>query len=168
VAFVHTLSLHDGWAHCVPLPTVFWGGDSRHEAMVSSPYGDELFVVDTQRGSVAVMDIVNLAIARRAKVDFGSVGSDQTHATLTPDGGTLLVSNGSTVTRLDASSLKPLGPAWPMSHSVRGLGFSKDGLRLYAAMPDEVAVLDPATGQELRMFTAPGVRDIHYVDTLAA
>jgi hypothetical protein len=168
VAFVHTLSLQGGWAHCVPLPTAFWGADARHEAMASSPYGDELFVVDTQRGLVAVMDIANLVIDRKANVDFGPMGSDQTHATLTSDGGTLLVSNGSTVTRLDATSLKPLGPAWPMSGSVRGLGFSRDGLRLYAGLPNEVAMLDPTTGREIRMLSAPGVRDIHYVDTLAA
>src|SRR5919106_5721585 len=47
VAFVHTLSLDEGWAHCVGLPRQLWGGDPADQAMAVSPDGARLYVVDT-------------------------------------------------------------------------------------------------------------------------
>jgi hypothetical protein len=45
-----------------------------------------------------------------------------------------------------------------MSGDLTGLGFSVDGLRLFVALGDHLAVLDPATGEELGAvpFTSPG------------
>jgi hypothetical protein len=37
VGFVHTLSLDEGWAHCVALPEELWGGDPADQAWRSRP-----------------------------------------------------------------------------------------------------------------------------------
>ena len=47
-----------------------------------------------------------------------------------------------------------------------GLGLSVDGLRLYVALEDGVAVLDAATGQELAAVPFQGIESILHVGTL--
>jgi hypothetical protein len=45
------------------------------------------------------------------------------------------------------------------------VGLSSDGARLYAALGDHIAVLDPATGSELRSLPVAGVASILDVET---
>jgi hypothetical protein len=55
---------------------------------------------------------------------------------------------------------------WPMSGDVSGLGLSVDGLRLYVALDDGVAILNSSTGQELTAVPFQGVESILHVGTL--
>jgi WD40 repeat protein len=161
VAFVHTLSLKNSWAVCVPLPGAFGTGDPRDEALAASPDGS-LFVIDTRKRLIAVMDPRKLKVVRTARVDFGSLGVEQTHAAVSPDGRTLLVSTGESVVTIDTQSLRR-HRTWNLSGIVDGLGFSSDGKRLFVVGDGEVRTLDPVTGDERRTIRAPGATGLEYV-----
>jgi hypothetical protein len=165
VAFVHTLSLDEGWALCVGLPKSLWGGRPADEAMAVSPDGASVYVVDTARGVVAEMDTSGLEVAHTATVDFSTLGRGRTSATVSPDGSELYVARGSSVMTLDAIGFA-VRDAWRLSGSVSGLGFSADGRRLYAAMPGHVALLDPATGEPTQMIASPDIAGLEYVAAL--
>lgn len=141
VAFIHTLSLDEGWAHCVLLPKKLWGADPVEEAMALSPNGSQLFVADTARDVVAVMDTYSLEV-EQTEVGFVPTSGAQTHAVVAP-GGTLFVAAGSRVLALDTDTLRPKR-SWTMDASVSALGYGPDGL--YVAMPGRVAIIDPSTG----------------------
>jgi len=168
VAFVHTLSLDQGWAICVGLPKELWGGSPSDEALAVSPDGRQLYVVDTARGVVTAMDTDQLTVVRTARVDFGSLGTAgaPTHATVRPDGTALLVARGSGILTIDTATLRP-EQAWAAAAPLSGLGFSADGLRLYLAMSDEIEMANPSTGQQIGMIPARGLRGSEYVGTLA-
>ena len=53
-----------------------------------------------------------------------------------------------------------------MTGDVSGLGLSVDGLRLYVALNDGVAILDSSTGQELTAVPFQGIESILHVGTL--
>ena len=167
VAFIHTLSLHEGWAHCIGLPKPLWGGDPTHEALAVALSNGPVYVVDTARGVVASMNTNDLTIERTTRVSFGAPSHAQAKAAVSSDGLTLFVANGSQLVAIDTTSLRPR-LRWTAAGPVRGLGTSADGLHLYAAMQDEVAVMDPSTGREMGMLPAPTTNEIRYVGTLAA
>jgi hypothetical protein len=167
VAFVHTLNLDQGFAICVSLPKALWGGNPLNEALAVSPDSRWLYVVDMARGVVTTLDADALKVARRVEVDFGPGSPDQARATVSPDGRALVVARGEQLVVLDTATLQP-DRIWMMRDTVSGLGFSADGLRLYVAMPDRVAVVDPSNGREARTIAAPGVDGIRFVETLSA
>src|SRR5205814_6449446 len=105
VAFVHTLSLDDGWAECVGLPKALWDGDPLHEALALSPDGRFLYVEDTRRGVVAVMDTRKLKVVRTATVDLSWVSHGQARAAVGADGRTLVVAAGTHVAALGTGSM---------------------------------------------------------------
>ncbi|MGQ0668936.1 MAG: YncE family protein, partial [Actinomycetota bacterium] len=151
VSFIHVLDLEQGWAHCVGLPEELWGQPASAQAMAASPDGERLYVVDSIRGLVAVMDTSTLEIFRTEELQLESLGGIRTSAQVSADGDTLFVGSvgdGSAVYAIDSATLDVLH-RWPLDGIVSGLGLSGDGLRLYVALGDRVAVLDPATGQEL-------------------
>ena len=164
---MHTLNLDQGFAICVSLPKALWGGNPLNEALAVSPDSRWLYVVDTARGVVTTLDADALKVARRVEVAFGPRSPDQARATVSPDGRSLLVAYGEALVVLDTATLQP-DRIWMMGDTVSGLGFSADGLRLYVAMPDRVAVVDPSTGRETRTIAAPGVQGIRFVETLSA
>ena len=67
--FVHVLNLQRGWAYCAGLPRRFWGEPAAAQAIAPSPDGSELYIVDSMRGAVAVMNTQTLQIERLEKVD---------------------------------------------------------------------------------------------------
>jgi DNA-binding beta-propeller fold protein YncE len=163
VAFVHTLSLAEGWAHCVGLPKPLWGGDPADQAMAISADGDRLFVVDTGRDMVAVMDTDTLEMTSTAAgLGLGPDQDFQTRAVIGPDGG-LVVATGSRVATLDPSTLGVTG-GWTTDAPVAALGSGPDGI--YLAMPGVVQVVDPATGRELSAVRSPVVEGLAYVGSL--
>ena len=62
VSFVHVLNLRQGWAYCAGLPRALWGQPARAQAMAPSPDGRSLYIVDSMRGRIAVMDTKTLEI----------------------------------------------------------------------------------------------------------
>jgi hypothetical protein len=167
VAFVHTLSLDEGWAQCVGLPRALWDGNPVHEVLALSPRGRWLYVVDTQRGVVAVMDTRRLKVVRTANVDFTSLGRGQARAAVSPDGGTLAVAAGARVVALGLAAMRPQR-GWTASGPVTALGFGDDGRRLYLAMPGAVEEVDLSTGRSERTLSVPGSKGFEYVGSLSA
>jgi DNA-binding beta-propeller fold protein YncE len=143
------------------------GGDPMNEAMAVSPDGRVLYVVDTARSVVAAMDTEELKVTAIAKVDFGSLGAGQARARINPGGNALFVAKGSSVVAVDTATLRAT-QAWALTGPVFGLGFSADGTRMYVAMPDEIALVDPSNGHQVRMIPVPGVASIEYVGSLAS
>ena len=160
VSFVHVLSLAKGWAHCVGLPRELWNQPASAQAMTASSDGTRLYIVDSVHGMVVVMDTETLEILRTEELDLRATAVTETSAKLSADGGTLYVGTGgsdSVLYAIDTTTLQ-VAHRWPLSGDLSGLGLSLDGMRLYAALGDHLAVLDPATGLELGAvsFTSPG------------
>ncbi|MGH2663783.1 MAG: YncE family protein [Actinomycetota bacterium] len=162
VAFVHVLDAENGWAHCVALPRAFWGGDATAEAMAPSPNGRHLYVVDADRDLVAVMDTRKMQVVQEATVDFGT-GDGDVRATVSSDGASLYVARGPQITRLDTATLQPVD-RWTTEGPVSGLGVGPNGL--YVAQPEQVELIDPATGSEIDSIPSPGIEgQLEYLGT---
>lgn len=160
VSFVHVLSLAKGWAHCVGLPRELWNQPASAQAMAASSDGTRLYIVDSVRGLVSVMDTETLEILRTEEIDLRATAVTDTSAKLSADDGTLFVGTGgsdSVLYAIDTTTLQ-VAHLWPLSGDLSGLGLSLDGVRLYVALGDHLAVLDPVTGEELGAvsFTGPG------------
>jgi hypothetical protein len=159
VAFVHTLALDEGWAHCIPLPKEFWGGDPADEAMALSPDGDRLYVVDTARDLVAVMDVGALRFGPAATVDFASAAEAEAQAVAAADG-TVFASAGSQVTALDPDTLEAIR-TWSVDEPVSALGSGPEGL--YLAVAKGVRIVDPSTGRPAGAIPTPAGEDVSFV-----
>jgi hypothetical protein len=164
VAFVHTLNLDEGWAHCVVLPKSLWGADPAHEAMAVSPDLDLLYVVDTARDLVAVMNTERLEVVVTEEFDIGPVGGGETSAVVAPDGN-LIVAAGSKVVALDTSTLRPVR-TWTTDARVSALGTGPDVV--YVAMPGKVMIIDPSTGRRTASIPSPAGEGMSFVGVVAA
>jgi DNA-binding beta-propeller fold protein YncE len=162
VAFVHTLSLDEGCAHCVGLPKALWGGDPADQAMAISPDGELLYVVDTARDVVAVMNTASMEMTHGAEAGLGPDEDGETWTVIGPDGG-LVVATGTRIVTVDSSTLLPTG-GWTTEAPVTGLGSGPDGI--YVAMPGVVRVVDPSTGRAISTIPSPAIEDLAYIGTL--
>lgn len=151
VSFVHVLDLEEGWAHCVGLPEAMWDRPASSQAMAASPDGSYLFVIDAGLGLVAAMHTDSLQV-RTATIDLGVDGAiERTAAQMSADGETLFVATAgdrSIVSAVDASWFGTVG-RWELDDPVSSIGLSADGSRLYAALGNRVAVLDPDSGRQV-------------------
>jgi hypothetical protein len=159
VAFVHTLSLDEGWAHCVGLPRELWGGDPADQAMAVSPDGG-LYVVDTARDVLAVMDTEELT-SESFELDLPSADTP-THAAVAEDG-TLFVAAGTEVAAIDPAT-PAITATWATGTAVTAIGTLPDGLGV--AMADRITVIEPATGKHLLTIPSPTVEDPAYLGFL--
>jgi hypothetical protein len=145
VAFVHVLSLNEGWAFCLGLPKRLWGAPAGEQAMATSPDGSRLFVVDPVRDTVAEIDTDKVRVLRTATVDFGAVDASETSATVSREGDVLYVGTGGGIVALDTGSLA-VQHRWATDGTPTALAPTADGSALYALFGDHLAVMDPATG----------------------
>jgi DNA-binding beta-propeller fold protein YncE len=84
---------------------------------------------------------------------------------MSADGNTLYVGvGGSAVSRIDIQTLEVLG-RWRLPGDVTGLALSDDGARLYAALGDDVAIVDTGTGDALATLSFGRVESILHVAT---
>ena len=165
VSFVHVLNLREGWAYCAGLPRQLWGQPAIAQAMAPSPDGRLLYIVDSARGMVAVMNTRSLKITGTRLIDLPPVERGRTSAILSADGNTLYVGvGGDSITRIDVGSLEVLEP-WPVPGNVTGLALSGDGARLYAALGEDVAAVDTRTGDALSTFSFGPTESILHVAT---
>jgi hypothetical protein len=149
VAFVHVLSLQDGWAHCVGLPKELWDRPASEQAMATSPNGRLLYIADPTLGLVTVMDTASLEI-RTYTIDLSVSGVRRTSAVVSGDGSALFVATAGEhpgITRIDTDTFDVVR-TWA-TDDVSGLGLSADGERLYVASDDRIEVLDATTGSDL-------------------
>jgi hypothetical protein len=167
LTFVHVLNLREGWAYCAGLPRSLWNHPASAEAMTPSPDGRTLYIVDSVRGVIAEMNTRTLKIVGTSHVDLGSGAGATTSAVTSSDGATLFVSSSADPEALYAIDAETLAVTarWSVAGLVSDVGLSSDGARLYAALRDHIAVLDPATGSELGSLPVPGVASILDVET---
>jgi hypothetical protein len=166
LTFVHVLSLRDGWAYCADLPRSLWGEPAGAQALVTSPDGRGLYIVDPERGVVSRMDTRTLKITQTRRVDFGGGSAADASASITSDGATLFVASAGedVVVALDTRTMRVLH-RWSIPAGVSDLALSTDGARLYATMPDTVAVLDAASGVALGTIPATGAESIIRIES---
>lgn len=146
VSFIHVLNLRKGWAYCAGLPRELWGRPEGTQAIVATPNGRSVFVVDPGQGLIAEMDTRSLKITRTAKIELGAGRDASVSAVMSPDGHTLYVdAGGGFVARVDVGDLRVLG-RWEIQGTATGLGLSADGLRLYASLLDRIVVVDTTSG----------------------
>jgi hypothetical protein len=164
VAFVHTLNLNEGWAHCIGLPRELWGGDPADEAMAVSPDGRFLYVVDSARDVVAVVsvDLDTWAEMWTETVDFGPARPGKTQAAVAADG-TLFVATGSEVVKVDTTTFERVGQ-WRTKDSVLAMGVAED--ELFVLEPGTIEVVDPSTDQRVRAIASPAVEGVAYIGML--
>jgi hypothetical protein len=162
VAFVHTLSLADGWAHCIALPEEMWGGDPLDQVMALAPgagAGEEiLYVIDTARDLVAVMDTDRLEVVETANIDFGPPAGEA-RAAVASDG-TLFVAIGDRLMGIDPDTLR-VTRDWTLEAPTTALGAGPDGL--YVGMSETVAVVDPTTGHSVGTIPSPATDEVTFL-----
>jgi WD40 repeat protein len=167
LTFVHVLNLREGWAYCAGLPRSLWNHPANADAMTPSPDGRTLYIVDSTRGVIAEMNTRTLTIVARSHIDLGSGHGTRTSAVMSPDGTTLFVSSAGDPDALYVVDVRTLAVTtrWTIAGPVSDVGLSRDGGRLYAALADRIAVLDPSTGSALGYLPVPGVSSILHVET---
>jgi hypothetical protein len=165
VSFVHVLNLRKGWAYCAGLPRALWGQPARAQALAPSPDGRALYIVDSMRGRIAVMNTRTLGITRSERIELGPLEGGRTSARMSVDGTTLFVGDGgSSLARIDTVSLQMTG-RWPLPDDVSGLALSEDGARLYAALGGRVTLVDTDTGDATATLAFGGIESILHVTT---
>ena len=165
--FVHVLNLRNGWAYCAGLPKVMWGGSRTDQAIVPSPDGDSLYVVDARQGLVAVMDTESLEVVRTGRIDLGA-GGGRASVSVSPDGITLFASpggDGSMLSAIDTRSMT-LADRWPAPGPISGLGMALDGSTLFAAVGERIEVVDLETGEPTASVPTPGLAPILSLEPL--
>lgn len=165
VSFVHVLNLRKGWAYCAGLPRALWGQPARAQALEPSPDGRVLYIVDSMRGRIVVMNTETLEITRSERIDLGPLEDGRTSARMSADGSTLFVGDGgSSLARIDTGTLRMSG-RWPLPDAVSGLALSEDGARLYAAIGGRITVVDTDTGDATTTPAFGGIDSILHVTT---
>lgn len=144
-AFVHVLSLTEGWAYCLDLPSPFGEHPAGTHALTVSPDGARLYIGELTTKQIAVADTASLTVTQVTTLTDDQPSGEGTAMTTTPDGQTLYISSANVVRRLDTSTLH-VRDAWSAPAPVRGLAVGLDG-RLLLGQPDRIARLDPADGQ---------------------
>jgi YVTN family beta-propeller protein len=161
-AFVHVLSLNEGWAFCLDLPAPFGLGPAAAHTLAIAPDGRRLFVADRSSGRLAVADTETLALTRSVMLGDTGASDGAAAAQVAPDGRRLYLGGGRSVLALDSVALA-VERRWLVGEAVRGLAVSPDGGRLYVGQPGRVVRLDSASGRELGRLTAPDLVSLRHV-----
>ncbi len=158
-AFVHVLSLTEGWAYCLDLPDPFGHHAAVAHALAISPDGTRLYVGELTTKRIAVADTANLTVTKVGTLDDDRSGGASASMAVAPDGSTLYVGAANLLRRVDATTLRVDG-TWPLPAPVRGLTVRSDGRLLFVGQTDRVARVDAATGRVLDTFAAAGLRAV--------
>jgi hypothetical protein len=162
VAFVHTLSLRDGFAFCTELPKPFGSASASGSAIAVSPGGSRVFAIDADHGRITVIRPDRQRIVHDAPVDLSAIGHGPVSARVTDDGSTLLVAGAAGVVPVDAVTLEPRRLV-PTPGAVTGLALSPDGARLFVSWDGGIGLLDPASLQTVDTLPSPLPGAVAYV-----
>jgi YVTN family beta-propeller protein len=164
-AFVHVLSLSEGWAYCLDLPQPMGIGPASAHALALSADGGTLFVADRSSGEVVVADTTQLAV--RAMVDVGADPRADAAPAAAQVGqfGTLFLSGASGLVVLEPKTLAVLR-RMPVPGTPTGLGVSVDGQRLFLSTADHLFALDQQNGWQLGAIATPAAERIEHVGRL--
>jgi hypothetical protein len=158
-AFVHSLSLEQGFAYCIDLPAPFGEGPIDAHAIglttVDNPY-----VVDVSTGSVATLNGADLTVQGVSKPLPAGTGPASTVASRE----TIYVAAADIVNVLDARSLTRR-TQWTLASPVRGLALSPGGERLWVGQTDGVVALDASSGRPVASIPFPGLTTLRHAST---
>jgi hypothetical protein len=158
-AFIHVLSLDELWAHCIALPPEFARGPEKATALVTSPDGRRLYVVNAAADAIAEIDTESLAVSRTASVDlsasFHLSSGGSVHAAFDSES-RLIIGSGQAVTVVDTSDLIETD-SWLLDENVTGLQESEDAAGLYVGFKKAVEEIDLNDGATLDRVESPGV-----------
>src|SRR5581483_3136576 len=128
-AFVHVLSLAEGWAYCLDLPLPFGAGPAATHTLALSPDGRLLYVADRSTGSLAVADTQTLELSRLAPkqvpADAAALAGAGAAAQVGPRN-TLYLGSGSELVAVDGAALTA-ERRWSVAGAIAGLGLSANG-----------------------------------------
>jgi WD40 repeat protein len=155
-AFVHVLSLTDGWAYCLDLPDPFGLHPAGTHALTISPDGRTLYVAETETGQIAVADTESLTITRVTPLPGEPSGAGDAQLSFAPAGDALYLGAGNLVRRLDSTTLRVDG-RWSQPAPVHGLAVSPDGRQVLIGQQDRIAWIDAVSGQSAGTVAAAGL-----------
>jgi len=160
-AFVHVLSLTEGWAYCVDLPEPFGRGPAAAHTLALAPDGSRLFVADMSTGRLVVADTEQLQIIRTVRLG-GQVEADAPAAAqVAPDGTLLFLGAGERVRAVDLAALT-VTHTLPVSTAVRGLAVGPRLGSVYVGQRDHIVRLDVASGREVGRLAVPGLAELRH------
>ena len=157
-AFVHLLNLDGGWTHCIDLRAPFGTGNVTTHAMALSPSGDRLFVADPSSGGLAVISPQETKVLKSVTLDLRALTKGRASAAAGADG-TLYLAGGTEILVVDGHTLE-VRDRWNIGKEVTGIALGSDGRRLYASLPDKLAVFDTAGGDRIRTFRLAGAEGL--------
>jgi hypothetical protein len=158
-AFVHVLSLTEGWAYCLDLPSPFGSHPAESHALAVSPDGKRLYVGELTSKQIAVADTESLTVTTVAPLADDEPAGAGAAMSMSPDGAALYVAAANVVRRLDPATLRITG-SWPAPSAVRGLAPTPDGRALYVGQDSRVARVDTTDGRVLDTFPATDLRTV--------
>jgi hypothetical protein len=161
-AFVHVLSLSEGWAYCLDLPRPFGIGPAADHSLALSPDGNALYVADRSSGMVARVDTNQLVVRTTANAGADPTTTGGLAAAQVGSDGSLLLSGGSEILVLNPMTLEVVRHL-AVPGITGGLGVSTDGQRLFVTIADTLVAVDLQTGAELNRFAVPSTERIEYV-----
>ncbi|MFI6094881.1 YncE family protein [Lentzea sp. NPDC051213] len=155
-AFVHVLSLNEGWAYCLDLPEPFGLHSAGAHALTISPDGKRLYIAEMTTKQIAIADTESLAVTKVTTMEDDQPAGEGTAMSTSPDGGALYLGSSNVLRRLDSATLRVDG-AWAMPAAVRGLAVSPDGRQVLLGQAGSIARVDASTGRILDTFAAAGL-----------
>jgi hypothetical protein len=158
-AFVHVLSLTEGWAYCLDLPDPFGSYPAESHALTVSPDGKRLYVGELTTKQLVVADTESLTVTKVAPLADDEPAGAGAAMSMSPDGAALYVAAANVVRRLDPATLRVTG-SWTTPAVVRGLAPTADGRTLYVGQDGGVARVDTTDGRVLGTFPATGLRAV--------
>jgi DNA-binding beta-propeller fold protein YncE len=149
-AFVHSLSLAEGWAYCIDLPSPFGEHAASGHTIALSPDETRLVVLNAPGGAAAVIDAAALTVQR--VINFGALagaptgGGGEAVAAVSADGGRLIAAAGREGVTVPLTGSTPAS-RWSVDGPVRGLALSKDGGTVYVGQKDQIIRRDVNGGR---------------------
>jgi len=158
-AFVHTLQLEGGWAHCIVLPEPVGAGRDA-TAIALAPDGT-LYAWDAVAGVLAVVDPLELTVRRTVAIRGTSPfpASDASAALTVAADGTVYASAGSRVHEVDGRTLAERA-SWTATGTVTSLALTPDGRQLLALAGSDLVVVARDSQAELTRLPAYGATAI--------
>jgi hypothetical protein len=154
-AFVHTLSVRDGWAVCVDLPATF--GTGAVEGLTIAQNAAEVWVADAGKGVLAVIQPDALVVIQ--ELSFAATAGP---AALAAGPDRVFLAVGRWVFVFDAAAeAKRAVATWELPGEAKGVAVSAG--HVYVGQPDAVLRLDPASGAVTAIVRSPGLVGVQRV-----
>ncbi len=147
-AFVHVLSLTDGWAYCLDLPSAFGQGPADAYALTVSADGRRLYLVDTSTRALVTADTESLTVRESRSIDgLDGVTSGASASLRVGRDGSLYLASGQAFFRLDLQGAVKSRSS--LLEPAEGLELSGDGRKVFVVGKTLVMPIDARTAQPL-------------------